>query len=117
VRNHIAPFLGQLKVGQLDAEALDAFYAELRRCRKHCAGRRMTDHRTVSPHECDHRLAAPMQAAQPDDRPAHALHPVWRLQARGALAVGVGEPDRSGRAAGSAEAEPRAADACRGPRR
>lgn len=51
VRNHISSFLGQLKVGQLDAEALDAFYAELRRCRKHCTGKRMTDHRTTSPHE------------------------------------------------------------------
>ncbi len=35
VRNHISPFLGHLKVAQLDAEALDSFYAELRRCRMH----------------------------------------------------------------------------------
>lgn len=54
VRNHISPFLGDLKVGQLDAEALDSFYAELRRCRKHCTGRRSVEHRGAGPHECDH---------------------------------------------------------------
>lgn len=55
VRNHIAPFLGRLKVGQVDAEILDSFYAELRRCRGHCAGRRRTEHRTAGPHDCDDR--------------------------------------------------------------
>ena len=55
VRNHISPLLGHLKVGQLDAEVLDSFYAELRRCRAHCSGRRQVDHRTSGPHECDHR--------------------------------------------------------------
>ncbi len=55
VRNHISPLLGHLKVGQLDAEMLDSFYAELRRCRTHCSGRRQVDHRTSGPHECDHR--------------------------------------------------------------
>ena len=52
-RNHISPFLGHLKVGQVDAETLDAFYAELRRCRTHCNGRRSIDHRTGSALECD----------------------------------------------------------------
>jgi hypothetical protein len=55
VRNHISPLLGHLKVGQLDAEVLDSFYAELRRCRAHCSGRRQVDHRRSGPHECDHR--------------------------------------------------------------
>ncbi|WP_308252108.1 tyrosine-type recombinase/integrase [Pseudonocardia sp. KRD291] len=55
VRNHIAPFLGHLKVGQVDAEILDSFYAELRRCRTHCTSRRQVDHRTAGPHECDDR--------------------------------------------------------------
>ena len=32
VRNHISPFLGHLKVGQVDDDILDSFYAELRRC-------------------------------------------------------------------------------------
>jgi integrase len=56
VRNHISPVLGKLKVGQLDAEVLDSFYAELRRCRSRCPrGRRTADHRTAGPHECDDR--------------------------------------------------------------
>jgi hypothetical protein len=55
VRNHISPLLGHLKLSQLDAEILDSFYAELRRCREHCSGRRRTDHRTAGPHDCDYR--------------------------------------------------------------
>ena len=52
-RNHISPVLGHLKVGRLDPETLDAFYAELRRCRRRCTGRRRTiDHRTTGDHEC-----------------------------------------------------------------
>lgn len=55
VRNHLSPFLGRIKVGQLDAETLDAFYAELRRCRTHCNGRRLLSHRTSVAHECDEK--------------------------------------------------------------
>jgi hypothetical protein len=55
VRNHLSPFLGKIKVGALDADTLDAFYAELRRCRDHCAGRPFIQHRTAAPHRCDHR--------------------------------------------------------------
>ena len=35
VKKHIRPLLGSKKVGQLDADVLDSFYAELRRCREH----------------------------------------------------------------------------------
>jgi integrase len=52
VRNHISPLLGHVKVGQLDAEILDSFYGELRRCRKHCTGKRTMEHRVQGPHEC-----------------------------------------------------------------
>ena len=55
VRNHIAPCLGHVKIGQLGAETLDSFYGELRRCRRRCAGRRAIDHRVAEPHECDDR--------------------------------------------------------------
>jgi integrase len=56
VKNHIRPLLGTVKIGRLDAEVLDSFYAELRRCRKHCARKRgLTDHRTEREHECDER--------------------------------------------------------------
>jgi len=54
-RKHISPYLGALKVGELDADILDSFYAELRRCRDHCSGRRRMQHRTDRPHECDAR--------------------------------------------------------------
>jgi hypothetical protein len=50
VKKHIRPLLGSKKVGQLDADVLDSFYAELRRCREHCAGRHEIDHRTREPH-------------------------------------------------------------------
>ncbi|HTK66548.1 MAG TPA: tyrosine-type recombinase/integrase [Pseudonocardia sp.] len=55
IRKHISPYLGKLKVGALDADILDSFYAELRRCRIHCAGKRFVQHRTGSEHECDDR--------------------------------------------------------------
>ncbi|MDT7631659.1 MAG: integrase, partial [Pseudonocardiales bacterium] len=46
LRNHISPLLGQVKVGDLDADILDSFYAELRRCRRHCGGGLFIEHRT-----------------------------------------------------------------------
>ncbi|MFG1635634.1 tyrosine-type recombinase/integrase [Pseudonocardia alni] len=55
VKNHIEPLVGRLKVGELDAEILDSFYAELRRCRIHCTGSELIDHRTAKRHECDDR--------------------------------------------------------------
>jgi integrase len=59
IRNHISPLLGSTKVGALDAEMLDSFYAELRRCRKHCTKRRdRIDHRTSGEHKCDDRCGA-----------------------------------------------------------
>jgi integrase len=55
VKKHIGPLIGRLKVGELDPEILDSFYAELRRCRDHCTGSRLIDHRTKKRHECDDR--------------------------------------------------------------
>lgn len=55
VRNHISPCLGSVKVGRLDAEILDSFYAELRRCRRHCSRKRLTDRRVPGEHDCDSR--------------------------------------------------------------
>ncbi|MGB8257058.1 MAG: integrase, partial [Pseudonocardiaceae bacterium] len=55
VRNHISPFLGKIKIGALDADILDSFYAELRRCRDHCSGRPFVQHRTAVAHRCDRR--------------------------------------------------------------
>jgi integrase len=56
VDKHVMPYLGPLKVGQLDADALDSLYAELLRCRDHCDGTvGRVDHRTHRPHVCDAR--------------------------------------------------------------
>ena len=55
VKKHIKPLLGSKKVGLLDADVLDSFYAELRRCREHCASRKEIDHYTREPHDCDER--------------------------------------------------------------
>jgi integrase len=54
-RKHIRPLLGELKVGAVDGDVLDSFYAELRRCREHCSGRRYVEHRTNRSHDCDDR--------------------------------------------------------------
>jgi hypothetical protein len=55
VDKHIRSLIGAEKIGAVDADILDSFYAELRRCRDHCRRRRTIDHRTDRPHTCDHR--------------------------------------------------------------
>jgi integrase len=55
LEKHVRPFVGRLKAGSVDAEVLDSLYAELRRCRDHCTGKRGIDHRTPRQHECDER--------------------------------------------------------------
>jgi integrase len=53
VENHIRPVLGSLAVARVDAEVLDSFYAQLRRCRARCDGRPgHVDHRLRGEHEC-----------------------------------------------------------------
>lgn len=54
-RNHILPLIGDVKVGAIDADVLDSFYAELQRCRLHCDRRPFIEHRTTRPHDCDSR--------------------------------------------------------------
>lgn len=53
LEKHVRPFVGRLRAGSVDAEVLDSLYAELRRCRDHCTGKRGVDHRTP------HRGAGP----------------------------------------------------------
>lgn len=55
IRLYIRPVLGDLAIGRIDGETLDAFYAELRRCRSRCERRGRIDHFTAAPHLCDHR--------------------------------------------------------------
>jgi integrase len=54
-RLHIIPLLGKLPVGRIDGETLDSFYAELRRCRRHCTGKPAVDHWTTAEHTCNRR--------------------------------------------------------------
>lgn len=42
--NHIRRLIGNVKVGALDGTVFDSFYAELRRCREHCSGRKPAGH-------------------------------------------------------------------------
>jgi integrase len=63
-QNHIEPLLGAKKVGDVDAEKLEKFYAELRRCRKHCRGR-ILRHRTTGKHECDARCKPRSHTCKP----------------------------------------------------
>jgi integrase len=67
IDKHIRPTIGALQVGRLDAETLERLYAQLRKCREHCHGRRYVQHRTAQPHTCDPRCAphvcTPLSAA------------------------------------------------------
>ncbi len=59
VRDHVSPLIGHANVGELDADVLDSFYAELRRCRQHCSGRSGNRHWTTQTHPCDARCTRP----------------------------------------------------------
>jgi integrase len=53
---HVRPFIGEQQAGAIDADVLDSLYAELRRCRDHCDGRRrIVKHRVEGKHKCDER--------------------------------------------------------------
>lgn len=53
VEKHIRPTLGRLQVGRVRAETIENLYAQLRRCRDHCKGRKYVQHRTDGEHVCD----------------------------------------------------------------
>lgn len=59
IGKHISPTLGTMQVGRLDAEILDSFYAQLRKCRDHCGGRKYVQHRTAGVHVCDEHGGPP----------------------------------------------------------
>ncbi|MFI7062902.1 GntR family transcriptional regulator [Kribbella sp. NPDC050124] len=63
---HIRPLLGSIPLSKLDTETLDSFYAELRRCRKHCRGKAEIDHRTDVDHLCDEHQGRPCRPADPE---------------------------------------------------
>jgi integrase len=50
---HVRPALGNLPAGRVDAEMLETFYAQLRRCRDRCDGRRRAiEHAVDGQHDC-----------------------------------------------------------------
>jgi integrase len=55
IRNYIRPVLGHLPIGRIDGETLDAYYAELLRCRTRCPRRTFVEHHTDGDHACDER--------------------------------------------------------------
>jgi integrase len=56
---YIKPLLGEVRIGRIDGEVLDTFYARLRRCRAHRSREHpKTDHRTEAEHSCDGRCVA-----------------------------------------------------------
>jgi len=81
---HVRPVLGQLQLGQLDPETLDSFYATLSRCRTRCNGRKFTEHRTTTGHDCDERCK-PHLCKPLSDSTVRQIH--WIL--RGALGRAV----------------------------
>ena len=44
LNRHVRPMLGAVSVSRLDAETLESLYAQLRRCRERCGGRRQAGH-------------------------------------------------------------------------
>lgn len=52
---HIIPCIGRQRVRDVDANVMDSFYTELRRCRDHCDGMPQVKHRTAKQHDCDAR--------------------------------------------------------------
>jgi integrase len=62
---HIKPLLGSIPLHKLDTETLDSFYAELRRCRKHCRGEADLAHRTDADHVCDEHRGEPCTPPDP----------------------------------------------------
>jgi integrase len=49
--------IGKIKVGALDGDVFDSFYAEPLRCREHCDRRPYIAHRISGDHSCDQRCA------------------------------------------------------------
>jgi integrase len=70
---HIRPFIGHVKVGALEADVVDSLYAELRRCREHCTGRRFVAHRIKGEHYCNERCS-PHQCKPLADATIRQIH-------------------------------------------
>jgi integrase len=67
IGKHIRPVLGTMQVAKLDAEILESFYAQLRKCRDHCGGRKYVQHRTSAEHVCDEHDGSPCRPPNPEE--------------------------------------------------
>lgn len=53
VEKRIKPALGSVALANITPRVLEAFYAELRRCRDRCDRKPFIEHRTAEPHDCE----------------------------------------------------------------
>jgi integrase len=53
LNRHVRPVLGAVSVSRLDAETLESFYAQLRRCRERCGGGRASRAYLPAARACD----------------------------------------------------------------
>lgn len=65
IGKHVRPLLGPVQLTRLSVEVLDSFYAELRKCRDHCGGRKYLQHRTTAVHRCDEHVGRACSPADP----------------------------------------------------
>ncbi len=92
---HVRPMLGALPLSKLNGEALDKFYAELRRCRAHSDRRRRG---SGSPDQGRARVRRTLQytrlpATGSLHRPPDPLDPLGRHGAGGAVGLDRHQPD------------------------
>ena len=69
LRKHVAPLIGDTPIGSVNAEVLDSFYAELRRCRDHCDGRSPVIHCVAGDHACTRRCRRHVCKPSPSRHP------------------------------------------------
>ncbi|MCU1653088.1 MAG: integrase family protein [Pseudonocardia sp.] len=75
IRKYIQPVLGDLPIGRIDGETLDAYYAELQRCRWRCSRRAYIEHHTTGEHDCDQRCG-PHRCKPLSDGSVRQIHAV-----------------------------------------
>ena len=100
---HIRPLIGTVKVGALDGDLFDSFYATLRRCRDHCDRRPRIEHCTRRPARVRRPLQGPpVSPAVQRERPVYPLHPQRRAETGRAVALDRHQPHCAGRPAAPA---------------
>lgn len=82
VRRYIKPALGNVPLGRITAQMLEEFYAQLRRCRARCDGRRFIEHRVDGEHEC-----RTVRHRRPQGRRPAAGHPPHDCDAAGCQVI------------------------------